>query len=112
MFIMKIQPEYFEKIKNKQKIYEVRLLDDKRKQIKVGDSIVLKKEPELLEGIVIKVTEVRYFNTFLEMATSLSIKDLGFEGGTVEEVNNTYHKIYSPADEERLGVVAFKFELV
>ena len=46
------------------------------------------------------------------MATSLSIKDLGFEGGTIEEVNNAYHKIYSPADEERLGVVAFKFELV
>ena len=112
MFIMKIQPEYFEKIKNKQKIYEVRLLDEKRKQIKIGDSIVLKKEPELLEGVVIKITEVRHFNTFLEMATSLSIKDLGFEGGTVEDVNNAYHKIYSPVDEERLGVVAFKFELV
>lgn len=112
MFIMKLKPEYFDLIKSGKKVYEVRLLDEKRRQFKLGDSLLLKKEPELLEGIVVKIIEVKYFNTFLEMAKTLSISGLGFDDITAEEVDNIYHSIYSREDEEKYGVVAFKLELV
>jgi len=112
MYIMKLKPQYFDLIKSGKKIYEVRLLDEKRKLFKLGDSILLKKEPELFEGIVVKIVEIKYFNTFLEMAKTLSISGLGFDDITAEEVDDIYHSIYSVEDEKKYGVVAFKLELV
>lgn len=112
MYIMKVRPEYFEKIKSGKKIYEIRLLDDKRKMLKVGDTVLLKKEPDLFDGIVIRITEIKYFNTFLEMAQRLSIKDIGFEGKTAKEVNDLYHEIYAIEDEVKYGVVALKMEVL
>ena len=63
MYIMKLKPEYFNMVKEGKKSIEVRLLDDKRKMFKVGDTILLKKEPELFDGVVIKISEIKYFNT-------------------------------------------------
>ena len=112
MYIMKIQPEYFNMVKERKKSIEVKLLDEKRKMFKVGDTILLKKEPELFDGVVIRITEIKYFNTFLEMAQRLSIKELGFEGKSATEVNDIYHNIYTIEDEVKYGVVAMKFELL
>ena len=39
---MKVQPIYFNKIKTGEKIYEVRLNDEKRRSIDVGDFIIFK----------------------------------------------------------------------
>lgn len=44
---MKLRAIYFDKIKSGEKIYEIRLNDERRKDLKVGDTIVFKKEPEL-----------------------------------------------------------------
>ena len=61
MIIMKLQPEFFEKIKNGEKTYEIRLNDEKRQQINIGDLVVFKKEPDCYEGVVCKVLEKRFF---------------------------------------------------
>ena len=37
--IMKLQPKYFECMKKGSKIIEVRLFDEKRRNIKIGDEI-------------------------------------------------------------------------
>ena len=112
MYIMKVKPEYFEKIKSGKKIYEIRLLDEKRKMLKVGDTVLLKKEPELFDGIVIRISEIKHFNTFLEMAQRLSISDLGLEVKTAAEVNDIYHQFYSVEDEVKYGVVALKMDVL
>ena len=56
--------------------------------------------------------EIKYFKTFLSMAKSLSIKGIGFDGKTPEEIDEIYHSIYSREDEEKYNVVAFKLELL
>lgn len=99
-------------IKSGNKIYEVRLNDEKRKLFKLGDRIILKKEPELFDGIVVKIIDIKHFNSFFEMAQILSLKDIGFENKTAEEVERVYRSFYSKEDEEKYGVVAFKLEIV
>ena len=44
---MKLQPEYYNYILNGTKRIEIRLFDEKRQQIKIGDTIKFLKEPEL-----------------------------------------------------------------
>lgn len=56
---MKLKAIYFDKIKTGEKIYEIRLNDEKRKLINVGDVLIFNKEPELKEKIA---TEVKAIN--------------------------------------------------
>ena len=42
-YIMKLNPKYFEYMKNGTKEIEIRLNDDKRKILKTGDEIIFQK---------------------------------------------------------------------
>ena len=65
MVVMKLKQEPFEQIKSGVKIWEVRLNDDKRKTIHIGDRILFKKLPDLLEGVLTKVVDIKHFNHFV-----------------------------------------------
>ena len=113
MIVMKLRELPFDQIKSKVKIWEVRLNDEKRKNINIGDSILFRKLPDLFDGVVCRVVDKKYFTSFREMGTVLSLKSLGFEdGATVDDCENLYHTYYTPEEEQQFGVVAFKLELV
>ena len=110
MFIMKLNAEMFEKFKYGKKTYEVRLLDEKRQKIGVGDTIIFKKQPDLIDGVVVKVVEARVFQSFEQMAMTLSLASVGFENKDARQVARYYHKIYTKQEEEQYGVVAYRIE--
>lgn len=110
VYEMKLRPIYFDKIKNGEKIYEIRLNDEKRKDIDVGDIIIFKKEPELKELLVTIVKDLVYFKTFNEMLNTLPIKKIGFENESPKEIEEIYYSFYSKENESKYGVVAIKVE--
>ena len=108
---MKLKPHYFDLIRDGSKIYEVRLYDEKRRTIKVGDEIVFKREPELIESVKTTVTEILLFDNFLSLASTIPANLLGFSGLESGEIEKIYHEFYSVSDEIRYGVVAFRLEV-
>lgn len=110
MYIMKLREEFFDKMKAGQMIYEVRLYDEKRQKICVGDTIIFKKMPDLIDGVVTKVMDVKRFETFEQMAQTLSIESLGFDKKNASQVSRFYRSIYGKEDEKKYGVVVFKLE--
>jgi len=44
---IKLQPEYYNYVLNGTKRIEIRLFDEKRQQIKIGDKIIILKQPDL-----------------------------------------------------------------
>lgn len=113
MVTMKLNKIPYEKIKSKSKIWEIRLNDDKRKSINIGDSILFKKLPDCLEGFVAKVVDKKYFNTFEDISKVLDLKDVGFdENANAQTCVDTYREYYSQDDEQKYGVVAFKLKLI
>lgn len=112
MFVMKLSGEHFDKLKSGKKIYEVRLHDESRQKIGIGENIIFKREPDMLEGVIARVVDVKRFDTFEQMASILSIESIGFDGKNASQVSRHYLKMYSKADEKKYGVVAFKLELV
>ena len=64
---MKLQPKYYDFILNGTKRIEIRLFDEKRQQIKIGDKIKFLKEPELIESFNVKVVDLLRHNSFEEM---------------------------------------------
>ena len=43
MYMMKLDASFFDKMKARKKIYEVRLYDEKRQSVSVGDKIIFKR---------------------------------------------------------------------
>jgi ASC-1-like (ASCH) protein len=108
---MKLKSRYFDYMKNGTKRIEIRLNDEKRKLIKVGDTITFLKEPELTEKLMARVVALLHFESFEKMAKNLPLAKLGFENETKEQVVEAYHQFYSEQDEKEYGVVVIQVEV-
>ena len=73
---MKLNKSPFEKMKNGTKSIEIRLFDEKRQQIKIGDTIKFLKEPELEENFNARVTGLLRYNSFDDMFKDFEIEIL------------------------------------
>ena len=71
---MKLQPEYYDFILTGTKRIEIRLFDEKRQQIKIGDTIKFLKEPDLNESFNAKVTGLLRYNSFEDMFNDFNIQ--------------------------------------
>ena len=107
---MKLKEEFFDQMRDGKKIYEARLYDEKRQKICIGDTIIFKKMPNLIDGVVTKVIDVKRFDNFEQMAQTLSLTGLGFEKKNSAQVARFYRSIYGKEDEQKFGVVVFKLE--
>lgn len=58
---MKLYPEYFDLLKKGLKVREYRLYDEKRKLIKIRDTIKFLKLPNLDEECIVEVTNIEIF---------------------------------------------------
>ena len=74
---MKLQPQPFEAIKSGRKDIEMRLYDEKRKQIKKEDLIEF-TNLETGEKILCKVTDLHIFSSFKQLYAHFDKKRLGY----------------------------------
>lgn len=109
---MKLQPKYFNFILNGTKRIELRLNDEKRQTIKVGDTIKFLKEPNLDESFLVKVIELIKYNSFLEMFNDYDISILSDNSMSKEELLNDLEKFYTKEKQKTYGVLGIRFELI
>ena len=74
---MNLNPEPFEMIRSGQKTIELRLNDEKRKQIKAGDIIEF-NQTETGEKLITKVIAVYRFDSFAELYQELPLLKCGY----------------------------------
>ncbi len=105
---MKLRPEPFSVVKSGRKKYELRLLDEKRKQIRPGDEIVF-TETESGEELPVSVLGIHVFSSFEELYRSLPLCEIGY---TEENVASASYKdmesFYPKEEQESYGVVAIE----
>lgn len=108
---MRLHPEPFNKIKNGTKTYELRLNDDKRRALKVGDVVIFTSRATG-EQIKTKVEELLYFNNFYDLFENFPDKVvLGYDKTEVASALDM-EQYYSPAEQKQFGVVAIKIKLI
>ena len=100
--ILHLDSILFEEIKKGDKKIEVRLFDEKRQKLKIGDIIIFYKRPETEESIKVKIIGLKRFKTFKETYSYYSIKK------NPEEM----YKYYSKEDEKLFGVIAIEFKKI
>lgn len=105
---MKLCPAPFEMIKSGQKTIELRLYDEKRQLINVGDEIVFTNTVDF-EILTKTVEKIHRFDTFNELYLSLPLLKCGY---TVDDVDcaspRDMEKYYSVDEQKKFGVVGIE----
>lgn len=110
-YIMKLNPKYFEYIKTGTKRIEIRLNDEKRKNIKIGDEIIFQNEPELKEEIDTEVVNLIVKKDFKELIEDLKVSEYSDENESEETFLEDLYKFYTKEQEEKYGVVGIRIKL-
>ena len=107
---MKLQSKLFDRVAAGKKTIEVRLFDEKRKQIRVGDTITFTKQPHNQDQVMVKVEKLEQYQTFQNLYHAHAPHKYG--GGSAEELINQIYQYYSKEDEGQYGVLAIMFSCV
>lgn len=105
---MKLFPEPYEKIKSGRKTIELRLFDEKRRQIKAGDAIVF-TNMETNETVSATVAKLHRFDSFEELYRSLPLLQCGYTAENVGEAKpSDMDPYYSAEEQKQYGVVGIE----
>ena len=107
---MNLQPKYYGFIKDGTKRIELRLNDEKRRQIQLGDVIEFSKsEDDKLRAEVIGL--LRY-NTFEDLFEDFDISILADASMTKGELLDALSEFYTPEKQAKYGVVGIRLKLI
>lgn len=109
---MHLNPEPFDLIKAEKKLIEVRLNDQKRQGLKIGDRILFSKLPDCQEQIKAKVTALLYYPSFAELYEDIPLKLLGCENKSKDKLLEDTYEIYDKEKEESYGALAIRIEMI
>jgi len=106
---MRLQREPFEQIKSGKKTIELRLYDEKRQRIRVGDTVTFTAADASDDSIAVRVEALHRFANFRELFDVLPMEKCGFKTGQNSEVMEDY---YSKEEQSRHGVVGIEIKVL
>ena len=110
-YIMKLNPKYFEYMKNGTKRVEIRLNDEKRKDLKIGDEIIFQKEPELKEELYTQIVSLNIKRNFKELIEKIDVSEYSDKSESEGKFLNDLHKFYTKEQEEKYGIVGIQIKI-
>ena len=108
--IFHLHPDIFELVKNGKKDVEVRLNDEKRQKLKIGDKLIFLKRPDEIEKVEATVVDLKYYNNFYEVADNYEMERIHQPHLTKEEYVNDMQRFYSKEEQENYGVVCIIYK--
>lgn len=106
---MKLNDTPFETIKNGTKSIELRLYDEKRRKIKIGDTICFKGKAGTIKAIV---KALHIFRNFDELYAALPLDKCGYTADELATASpNDMLEYYSKEQIEKYGVVGIEIEI-
>jgi ASC-1-like (ASCH) protein len=107
---MNLTPSPFAMIKSGQKTIELRLLDEKRQQIRAGDDVIF-TNVESGEALTKTVVKLHRFDSFEELYRVLPLLKCGY---TAEDVHAAHpsdmEQYYSAEEQRKYGVVGIELD--
>ena len=110
---MKLAFEPFQQILTGLKTIELRLNDEKRQKIKVGDIIVFCNVQQPEQKLTAKVINLYNFATFADLYLSLPLEKCGYLPEQKSSAKYTdMYKYYTKEEEKRFGVLGIEISIV
>ena len=105
---MKLVDFAFNAIKNKEKDIELRLNDEKRKLVNIGDIIIF-TNLETNEELEVVVTNLYKYSTFEELFANFDHKRFGLKD---TDTSFTMDDFYSKEDQKKYGALGIEIKLL
>lgn len=106
---MNLYPDAFELIKNGSKKVEMRLNDEKRQKLTIGDLVIF-TNTETKEEIIVEVIDLNAFKSFKELYSSYEKTVIGYKKDEVANPNDMLD-YYSQEQIDKYGVLAIEIKL-
>jgi len=108
---MKLNEKAFLNIKNGIKKFELRLFDDRRKNIDIGDTITFHNLNNLDNTISVEVLALLRYPSFKDFFEDIDYRNCG-TANSLEEKLKRVHTFYTPEQEIQNGILAIKIKLI
>ena len=108
---LRLNREPFDSIKAKTKTIEMRLYDDKRKKIQVGDTIIFSLRNDQSQTITTKVKSLTCFDSFKDLYNAYDKVVLGYKQNQDAKPEDMT-EFYSQEEQALFGVVAIEIEVL
>lgn len=103
---MKLQPAPFKCIRSGRKTIELRLNDEKRRRIRVGDFIVFTRTDAPAQTVTVRVTALYPYASFAELYAHLPLTACGYAAHELADAAPSDMDAYYPPEEQaRWGVL-------
>ena len=111
--MMYLKPSPFKMIREGSKIIELRLYDEKRKLISVGDVITFTNTADSSDTLCAKVIDLYIFHSFEELYNNLPLLECGYTKENIDTASPCdMEKYYSKEMQQQYGVVGIKLSLM
>lgn len=109
---MGLDPKPFAMISSGQKTIELRLNDEKRQKIKIGDSIVFSNTTNSSEIISVTVINIYKFESFKELYDVLPLEKCGYEKEEIVYADPKDMEVYySIKKQKQYGVLGIEISI-
>ncbi|ASI13692.1 ASCH family RNA-binding protein [Candidatus Mancarchaeum acidiphilum] len=109
---MSLYEDPFEKIKGGRKSIEVRLYDEKRRKVNVGDAIVFRKLPDKSESLRVVVVGYSVFGSFRDLFMNFDKSKFGHpENISIDDQIKLSRQYYTEDKEKEYGVMGIHIKL-
>lgn len=108
---MRLRREPFDKIQSGEKTIELRLFDEKRQDLEVGDEIVFSCVESEDDFFKAKIISLHVFDSFAELYKKLPLLKCGYTSENLHAASSKdMNRYYSIDEQEKYGVVGIELE--
>ena len=111
--VMNLTPAPMQEIRTGNKTIELRLNDEKRKQISVGDTIKFINTEDSNDTLRVKVVDLFLFSSFAELYDNLPLLNCGYNENNINTaLPDDMEMYYSREKQNKYGVVGIEISLL
>ncbi|SRR6056297_2173254 len=110
---MKLYESPFDRIKSGKKRIEIRLFDEKRQSLNLGDIITFSKLPDLNDELSVEVIGLLRYKSFQDLVNDFPMSYFGYpDDHDKRAFAESIYSIYSKEDEQKYSVLGIRIKLV
>ena len=110
MHKLNVKEKYYNLLKSGNKTIELRLFDNKRKNIKIGDYIEFSNNSDANDKFISQVTNLHRADNFAELCQKIDCKKAGFPD--IKELIDVLEKFYSQEKQNEFGVIGIEIKRI
>lgn len=110
---MKLAPAPFHMVRAGTKTIELRLYDEKRQKLRIGDRIIFTSTEAPFETVEVEVLELYVFDSFAALYRTLPLLECGYtEADIASAAPEDMDLYYTKEDQNRFGVVGIRIAVL